>query len=135
MSRWLKCKESSCQCTRHRFDPWVGKIPWRRKWQPTLVFLLGQSSTDRGAWQAAVHEVAESDMTERLTNNNRLKKTTTTKPGWCSGHCGVQPRWPCRMAPHCLSCGVLVANPSPWREGAPPPMFMPPLQMNVDFVQ
>ena len=24
-----------------RFDPWVGKIPWRRKWQPTPVFLLG----------------------------------------------------------------------------------------------
>ena len=24
---------------RHRFDPWVGKIPWRRAWQPTLVFL------------------------------------------------------------------------------------------------
>jgi len=24
------------------FDPWVGKIPWRRKWQPTPVFLLGE---------------------------------------------------------------------------------------------
>ena len=23
-----------------RFNPWVGKIPWRREWQPTLVFLL-----------------------------------------------------------------------------------------------
>ena len=32
-------KESPCQCKRCRFDPWVGKIPWRRKWQPTLVFL------------------------------------------------------------------------------------------------
>ena len=27
---------------RHEFDPWVGKIPWRRTWQPTLVFLLGK---------------------------------------------------------------------------------------------
>jgi len=30
------------QCRRHRkygFNPWVGKIPWRRKWQPTPVFL------------------------------------------------------------------------------------------------
>ena len=26
-----------------RFDPWVEKIPWRRKWQPTLVFLPGKS--------------------------------------------------------------------------------------------
>ena len=28
---------------RHGFDPWVRKIPWRRKWQPTLVFLPGKS--------------------------------------------------------------------------------------------
>ena len=35
-------KEPACQCwrhKRHRFDPWVGKIPWGRAWQPTLVFL------------------------------------------------------------------------------------------------
>jgi len=39
-------KESTCQCRRHKgcaFDPWVGKIPWRRAWQPTLVFLPGES--------------------------------------------------------------------------------------------
>ena len=29
------------------FDPWVGKIPWRRKWQPTLVFLPGKSHGQR----------------------------------------------------------------------------------------
>ena len=28
---------------RHAFDPWVGKIPWHRKWQSTLVFLPGES--------------------------------------------------------------------------------------------
>ena len=28
---------------RHRFDPWVGKIPWRRAWQPTTVFFPGES--------------------------------------------------------------------------------------------
>ena len=32
-----------CQCRRCRFDPWVGKIPWRKKWQPTAVFLPGKS--------------------------------------------------------------------------------------------
>ena len=32
------------QWRRPRFDPWVGKIPWRRAWQPTLVFLPGESS-------------------------------------------------------------------------------------------
>ena len=35
---WLGGKESACQCRRLRFDPWIGKIPWRRKWQPTSVF-------------------------------------------------------------------------------------------------
>jgi len=32
---------------RHRFDPWVGKIPWRRKQRPTPVFLLGKSHGQR----------------------------------------------------------------------------------------
>ena len=43
--RWLSGKEFSCRCRRHRgcgFDPWVGKIPWRRKWLPTTVCLLGK---------------------------------------------------------------------------------------------
>ena len=40
-------KESACQCRRHRFDPWVGKIPWRRAWQPTPVFLPGESHRQR----------------------------------------------------------------------------------------
>ena len=38
---WLNGKESTCQSRRRRFDPWVGKICWRRKWQPTPVFLPG----------------------------------------------------------------------------------------------
>jgi len=40
--RWRSGKESACQCRRCGFDPWVGKIPWRRKWQPTPVFLPGK---------------------------------------------------------------------------------------------
>ena len=38
-----KKKKSVCQCRRREFDPKVGKIHWRRKWQPTPVFLLGIS--------------------------------------------------------------------------------------------
>ena len=41
LPRWLSGKESACQCRRHGFDPWVRKILWRRKWQPTPVFLPG----------------------------------------------------------------------------------------------
>ena len=32
LPQWISGKESTCQRRRHRFDPWVGKIPWRRKW-------------------------------------------------------------------------------------------------------
>ena len=46
----------------------VGKIPWRRKWEPTLVFSPGESHGQR-SWWATVHRVAKSwtDMTERLS--------------------------------------------------------------------
>ena len=43
-------KEPACQCRRHRrcrFDPWVGKIPWKRAWHPTPVFLPGESHGQR----------------------------------------------------------------------------------------
>ena len=36
LSWWLRGKESTCQCRRCGFDPQVGKIPWRRKWQPSI---------------------------------------------------------------------------------------------------
>ena len=57
----LVVKESLCRCRRlrrSRFNPWVRKIPWRRKWQPTPVFLPGESH--RKAWWATVHRVAKS---------------------------------------------------------------------------
>ena len=46
-------KEPACQC---RFDPWIGKIPWRREWQPTPVFLPGES---HGRRSLADHRVAQ----------------------------------------------------------------------------
>ena len=51
--RWLSRKEyrkvatSAYKCKRCGFDPWVRKIPWRRKWQPTPVFLPGKSHGQR----------------------------------------------------------------------------------------
>ena len=42
------------------FDPWVGKIPWRRAWEPTLSCL--ENPMDRGGWWATVHRVAESQV-------------------------------------------------------------------------
>ena len=44
---WISGEESTYQCRKHGFDPWVGKIPWRRKWQSTPVFLPGKSHGQR----------------------------------------------------------------------------------------
>ena len=47
-------EEPACRCRRHktpRFHPWVGNIPWRRKWQPTPVFLPGDSQEESGGQQ------------------------------------------------------------------------------------
>ena len=47
LSRWLSGKESASQYKRRGFKPWVGKIPWRRKWQPPPVILPGESHGQR----------------------------------------------------------------------------------------
>ena len=60
------------QCRRHRrhgFHLWIGKIPWKTAWQPTLVCLPGEPH--RGAWQAIVHGVTKSQ--------TRLKRLSTYK--------------------------------------------------------
>ena len=65
-------------CWKCRFYPWVVKIPWRRKWQPTPVSLPGKSM-DRRAWQATVGGVAkELNMTEQLNNSTYMYMYTNT---------------------------------------------------------
>ena len=59
LPRWCSGKGPACQCRRHRFNTQVGKIPWRRKWQPIPVFLPGKFH-GRGPWKATVHGVAKS---------------------------------------------------------------------------
>ena len=44
---WSSGKESTCQCIGQGFDPWMGKIHWRRAWQSTPVFLPGESCGQR----------------------------------------------------------------------------------------
>ena len=56
-------QESTYQCRRHGFNPWVGKTPWRRKWQPTVVFLPGESPRQRSLAGHSKWGPKESDMT------------------------------------------------------------------------
>ena len=60
-------KEPACQCRRLKrqwFNPWVGKIPWRREWQPTPVFLPGKSHGQRSLAGYSPWGHKELDMTE-----------------------------------------------------------------------
>ena len=46
---WLRGWSACLQCVKPWFDPWIGKIPWRRKRQPTPVLLL-RNPMEGGAW-------------------------------------------------------------------------------------
>ena len=61
-------KESALPGQRPWFDPWVGTIPWRRKWQPTPVFLPGESLGQRSLAGYSPWGCKESDTTEQLTH-------------------------------------------------------------------
>ena len=64
-------KESASQCRRRKrrgFDPWISKIPWRRKWQPTPEFLPGKSHRQKtlagfGPWDHKESDIAEHNIT------------------------------------------------------------------------
>ena len=66
LPRWLSGKESACQCRRLGFYPWVGKIPWRRKWQLTPVFLPGRSHEQRSLAGYSPWGCKDSDTTEHI---------------------------------------------------------------------
>ena len=60
--------ESTCQCKRCKrrlWDPWAGKIPWSRKWQPTPEFLSGELQGQRSLMSYSPWGHKESDKTEQ----------------------------------------------------------------------
>ena len=62
------------------FYPWVEKILWRRKWQPTPGFLL-RNPMDRRAWQAAVHWVTPSwTQLKQLSTHTYMSMTLPALP-------------------------------------------------------
>ena len=62
--RWCSAKEPSCQYRRRGLDPLIRKIPWRRKWQPTPVFLLEESHGQRSLAGYSPWGYKELDSTE-----------------------------------------------------------------------
>ena len=70
----LFCNPGYIPKSEEEIDNSIGKIPWRRKWQPTPLFLLGKSHGQGSTMYSVlciVHRVAESDMNEH-THTNKL---------------------------------------------------------------
>ena len=70
LPRWLSSQEPACQGRRLKscgFNPWVEKILWRRKWQPSPVFLPGEPHRQRSLEGYIPWGPKESDTTERLS--------------------------------------------------------------------
>ena len=95
-------KESTCQYRRHKrheFDPWVERTPWRKKWQPTLVFLPGEFHGQRSLVGNSPWGRRESDTTEQLWSTQHstvyrvsslckyLIHTANQSVGLLLGHC------------------------------------------------
>ena len=112
-------KEPACQLSRRercRFDPWVGKVPWRRAWQPTPVF-LPENPTDRGACWA----------TKSRTRPRQLTYSLSTVP------------WLAASSPSDVSSAfssrkpLLITNPSNVSPPPPHPSSTPELVLNSDL--
>ena len=89
----LSGKESTCQCRRLGFDPWVRKIPRRRNGNP-LQYSCLENPMDRGAWWATVYGVAEEpDMTEHTCMQRYVDRQVLLEKS-VNGHhlLEVQPR-------------------------------------------
>ena len=73
LPKWHSGKESACQWRRQRrcgFNPWVGKVPWRKEMTAHSSILALKIPSTEGTWQVTVHGVTkEADMTERLSTH------------------------------------------------------------------
>ena len=88
---WLSGKESTCQCRKRkrcRFNPWVRKIPWSRKLQPTPVFLPGKFHGQRNL------EGSSSWVARSLTQLSTAAVGSTSRHLKETSHCLFPPRLP-----------------------------------------
>ena len=88
---FLGGKESTCQCRRCQrcgFNPWVGKILWRREWQATPVSLPGKFHGQRNFMGYSPWDRKESDTTEQLTLQQQTNRTDSIVIGVKTNHSG-----------------------------------------------
>ena len=78
-SWWLRQQRICVQCSIPVFEPWVGKILWKRKWRSTLVFLPRKFHGQRSLAGYSPWGCKESNMTEQRTLLKFLNKLRTTE--------------------------------------------------------
>ena len=82
--------EPSCQC---RFDPWVGKIPWRRTWQPTPVFLPGESKEEEPGRLQSIASHKSQTRLKRLSMQPHTPKAALTPLFFENWHFSPRNMW------------------------------------------
>ena len=85
LPRWLRGERIHLQCRRHKrrgFDPSIRKIPWRRSWQSTQVFLPGESLGERSQTSYSLWGHKESDKTEQLNAHSRNQRNIVKQLSW-----------------------------------------------------
>ena len=112
LPRRLSGKESTYHCRRHRsceFYPWVRKIPWKRKWQPSPVFLPGESHGQRSLVSCSPWGPNRSPVSLSALNGSPM----TIALMWGSDHCFSSPT--CRAGLVLLALLFLLLIPSSYR--------------------
>ena len=72
-----------------RFKPWVRKMPWRRKWQPTPAFLPGKPHGQRSLAGCSLWGCKESDTTEQLNHQYQMDNETGAMVSLVTDVCSV----------------------------------------------
>ena len=91
LPRWHSGKESTCQCRRCKFDPWVGKIPVVGNGHP-LQYSCMENPMNRGIWQATVHGVAKSrtQLSDWAAEHTHFHKSSSNSRG---SSCEAKQKW------------------------------------------
>ena len=103
LPRQLSDKESACQCRRYGFDPWKGKIPWKRKQQPTPV----RSHEQRNLVDYSPWSCKESDATEDTGTHSWLFSQVTSPSSHSTRCCFLAQSYHTALSDH----GVLFGQP------------------------
>ena len=98
---WLSGEDSTCQSSRRRFDPRVRRIPWRREWQPTAVFLPGKAHGQRSlvGLQSTGSQKSRTQLSDSVTRTHFMGQ-----------HCVSPPLRPAKMS-HSPIAMQLVSSP------------------------